>query len=69
MTSAALRKDGFDGESRQEIIIYVRGNVCLTLTVNTLLSTILYVPGIVLKAGDAKDKGTALSCPMELIDG
>lgn len=34
-----------------------------------LIEHVLYVPGIVLKAGDAEDKGTALSCATELIDG
>lgn len=33
-----------------------------------LIEHVLYVPGIVLKAGDAEDEGTALSCAMELID-
>lgn len=69
MIRAALRKDRFDGESKQEIIIYVRGNVGPTLTLSNLWST-YYIPGIVLKAGDAKRKiGLPLSCPMELTDG
>lgn len=53
MVQIGLRKDVFDGESRQEIIIYRRGDVGLTLTLNNSLST-YYVPGIVLKAGGAK---------------
>lgn len=68
MISAALRKDGLDGQSNQEIIIYTGGNVGMTLTLNNLLR-IYCVPGVVLNTGDAENKGTALSCPMELIDG
>lgn len=52
MIRATLRKDGFDGESRWgRLLFYVRRDVSLTL--NNLLST-YYVPGIVLKAGNAK---------------
>lgn len=69
MIRAALSKDGFDGESRQDIIIYVRGEGGLILTLSNVLST-YYVPGIALKAEDTKrTKGLPLSCPTELLDG
>lgn len=68
MIRAALGKDGFDRESRREIMDVI-GNVGPALTLNNLLST-YYVPVIKLNAGDAKrTKALPLSCPTEFIDG
>lgn len=62
MIGTALSKNRFNGESRQEVIIYRRGKVSLVLTLSQVLST-FYVPGMVLKAENAKrTKGLPLSC-------